>query len=97
MGKAAVSSARNASAESAGRTLRPDNSRNAASPMYGPTGGRKFAGYERMGAAYGITARFGVATAPEAGMTQASGRLFKSVINRTRPNFDDGIQFSQSR
>jgi len=33
--------------------------------------------------------------APEAGMTQANGRLFSAAVRRTAPNFKEGIS-SQS-
>ena len=43
------------------------------------------------GARYGIRVKYQASTAPEAGATQSNGRLFKSAINRTSPNFKDGM------
>jgi hypothetical protein len=46
----------------------------------------------RNGATYGIRVGAGAAqVAPEAGMTQGNGRLVKSAVNRSRPNFQDGM------
>jgi len=33
-------------------------------------------------------------TSPEAGFTQANGRIFKSATMRTNPNFSDGASTS---
>ncbi len=46
------------------------------------------------GASYGIRARYMRQTSPEAGATQANGRVFKSVMNRTSPNFEEGNRTS---
>jgi hypothetical protein len=43
------------------------------------------------GARYGIRVMFQKSTAPEAGATQGNGRLFASAVNRTSPNFKDGM------
>jgi hypothetical protein len=34
---------------------------------------------------------FQKSTAPEAGATQGNGRIFAPAINRTAPNFKDGM------
>jgi hypothetical protein len=47
------------------------------------------------GAAYGITAKIPAYKSPEAGATQANGRLFQAAVKRTAPNFQDGVS-SQS-
>lgn len=47
------------------------------------------------GAAYGITAKIPAYQPVEAGMVQGNGRLFAPAVNRTSPNFRDGIN-SQS-
>lgn len=52
------------------------------------------AGRDRNGAAYGIKTSYLKSTSPEAGLTQANGRRFKSAINRTNPNFSDGVATS---
>jgi hypothetical protein len=44
----------------------------------------------RNGASYGIRVNYTMSNSPEAGATQANGRIFKSATNRSRFNFDDG-------
>jgi len=46
---------------------------------------------ERAGARYGIRVGFQKSTAPEAGATQGNGRIIKAAVNRSRPNFNDGM------
>jgi len=46
---------------------------------------------ERAGARYGIRVGFQKSTAPEAGATQGNGRIIASAVNRSRPNFNDGM------
>lgn len=43
------------------------------------------------GARYGIRVKFQKSTAPEAGATQSNGRIFSPAVNRTSPNFKDGM------
>jgi hypothetical protein len=43
------------------------------------------------GARYGIKVKFQKAEAPEAGATQANGRLLPSAIKRSAPNFSAGM------
>lgn len=62
----------------------------AAQPMARPTGRQLPPGGERMGAAYGIKVNYTSQTSPEAGATQANGRVFKSAVMRDRYNFNDG-------
>jgi len=52
---------------------------------------RKFVTVERAGARYGIKVGFQKQTAPEAGATQGNGRIIASAVNRSRPNFNDGM------
>jgi hypothetical protein len=47
------------------------------------------------GAKYGITAKIPAYKPSEAGATQGNGRLFQAAVNRTAPNFKDGVS-SQS-
>lgn len=42
------------------------------------------------GARYGIRVKFQKSTAPEAGATQANGRIIASAVNRSKPNFTSG-------
>ena len=94
MGNGAITSARNASADSAGRTLRPKGNANAGDPtiMDNPQRGQVKA--ETLGASYHITAMYAAPLMPEAGSVTANGRLFASATNRTRPNFDGGVAAS---
>lgn len=50
-----------------------------------------YAPKERTGAAYGIQVGFEAHVAPEAGMTQANGRILQNAINRSVPNFRTGM------
>jgi hypothetical protein len=45
---------------------------------------------DRNGAGFRVQASFPPATAPEAGATQANGRIVKSAVNRSLPSFTDG-------
>jgi len=51
---------------------------------------------DRNGATYGIKTSYMKSTSPEAGATMANARKFKSVINRTNPNFSDGADAIRS-
>lgn len=42
------------------------------------------------GARYGVRVKFQKSVAPEAGATQANGRIIAAAINRVAPNFSDG-------
>jgi hypothetical protein len=50
-----------------------------------------YAPKERSGAAYGIQVGFEAHVAPEAGMTQANGRILQNAVNRSAPNFRTGM------
>jgi hypothetical protein len=63
-------------------------------PAYQPYGNRTYAPKERCGACYGIQVGFEAHQAPEAGATQGMGRVFQSAVNRTAPNFAQGMQGS---
>jgi hypothetical protein len=63
-------------------------------PAYQPYGNRTYAPKERCGACYGIQVGFEAHTAPESGATLSMGRLFQSAVNRTAPNFAQGMQSS---
>lgn len=45
----------------------------------------------RNGATYGINVKFSATVAPEAGETQANGRLLKPAMNRQSPDFAAGM------
>jgi hypothetical protein len=79
-------------APSASTTLMPRKNTQAADPAFMPIGNRVYAPKERGGAAYGL--RLGITAPiinPEAGATQANGRIMKSAIQRTAPNFGMGM------
>ena len=46
--------------------------------------------YPTGGARYGVRVKFQQSVAPEAGATQANGRIIASALNRVAPNFSDG-------
>jgi hypothetical protein len=85
----ASANARNASAApSKNTTLVPKKGHSkSVDPYVQPVANRAYAAKERSGAAYGIRVGFEAHTAPEAGMTQANGRVLKQAINRSAPNF----------
>ena len=45
----------------------------------------------RNGATYGINVKFQATIAPEAGATQANGRILKPAMNRQSPDFAAGM------
>jgi len=49
------------------------------------------------GARYGVTVKLSGGTSPEAGLTQANGRIIAPAVNRTRPNFRDGMVADTNR
>lgn len=71
-------------------TLVPKKNVAAGDPTAQPNPSRPNVPQNRNGAAYGIRVNYTAQTSPEAGMTQANGRLFKSAVNRDRYNFFDG-------
>jgi len=101
MGTSAASSASYPSATDTGNAkLMPRGNVQAGDPTAGPTAARSAAPYqaiygqpgaERNGARYGIAVKTVIPTAPEAGATQASGRIVAPVTNRSRSVFDDGM------
>ena len=46
----------------------------------------------RNGATYGIRVKHSATVAPEAGATQANGRIIGPAMNRQRPSFQEGMQ-----
>lgn len=73
-------------------TLVPKKGAQAGDPYIQPVGRRSNVMYERTGAHYGITARVAAPLVnPEAGATQANGRLFSHAVKRSAPNFQAGI------
>lgn len=78
-------------APSKNTTLMPKKHSKSVNPALSPAGpAYVFAPKERGGAQYGIQVGFEAHTAPEAGMTQANGRIFNHAINRSSVNFRNG-------
>lgn len=85
---------KNASVEGTGRaTLVKKKGAQAADPYPQPKPSRSnrlISASERGGAAYGVRVGLTASVAPEAGKTQANGRIFQSAVNRTSVNFQGG-------
>lgn len=79
-------------------TLMPKtgNAKGAMEPaaMPGQPGTHAYAAYDRNGAHYGIAVNYLAQTSPEAGMTQANGKIVRSVAAKSAPNFADGAASS---
>jgi hypothetical protein len=70
----------------------PKKGAQAGDPYAQPLSAKPYAPLERNGAQYGVQVGFEAHTAPEAGFTQANGRIFVAATNRTTPNFRSGAQ-----
>jgi hypothetical protein len=73
-----------------GKLIKKGHSK-SVDPHVQPVANRAYAPRERSGAAYGIQVGFEAHVAPEAGLTQANGRMLKQAINRSAPNFRTGM------
>lgn len=71
-------------------TLVPKKNVAAGDPTVQPKPSRNKVMQERLGASYRVPVNYTATTSPEAGATQANGRLFKSAVMRDRYNFQDG-------
>lgn len=88
-----VSSMSFPSANPASGTLMPKGNTAAADPTVMPNPKRSNVPYavnDRSGATYGIRVSYTAQTSPEASYTMSGGRVFKSAVNRSRMNFDQG-------
>jgi hypothetical protein len=90
MGTEVVSTATFPSASPSAGTLVPKKNVAAGDPYAQPKPSRPNVIQDRVGAAYGVSVSYTAQTSPEAGATQAQGRIIKSAVNRSRYNFDDG-------
>lgn len=74
-------------------TLVGKNNKAAGDPAMQGQGTRANVPYsgERKGAAYSIKASYAPQTAPEAGLTQANGRVISPAIVRSEQGFSEGI------
>ena len=77
-------------------TLVPKKNTAAADPAVTNQGIRANAPYagERKGAAYSIKATYMKQTAPEAGLTQANGRIVSPSVVRSKDSWTQGIETS---
>jgi len=96
MGNAGYTFNNASGAPSKNTTLMPKKGAQAAdpNPMPGQPGTHRYASYNRNGAHYGVAVNFSAQVAPEAGPTQANGRIVRSVAGRSAPNFSDGASSS---
>lgn len=90
MGTEVVSTVAFPSASPTSGTLVPKKNVAAADPTVQAKPSRANVPQDRSGAAYGVSVNYTAQTSPEAGSTQANGRLFKSSVNRDRYSFDEG-------
>jgi len=60
----------------------------------GTRANRPYAGQERLGSAFGIKASYAKQTAPEAGATQANGRIVNPAVTRQKDSWSEGIATS---
>lgn len=83
------------SADTGNQKLMPRGNVQAGDPTAGePPAARtqvKYQGANRMGARYGISVNTVIPNAPEAGATQANGRVIPPQTIRSRNSFDDGV------
>jgi len=71
--------------------LMPKKNAQSGDPYAQPLSAKPYAPLERNGAQYGVQVGFEAHTAPEAGFTQANGRILAAATNRTGPNFRMGM------
>lgn len=82
------------SAKPVSGTLEPRKNTQAGDPAIEAKPARAnvpYKGEERTGAAYSIKASYAPQTSPEAGLTQANGRIIPPKTVRSRGGFDQGI------
>jgi hypothetical protein len=92
MGTSASSGFKDASAEASKNTkLVKKGNAAAGDPSLEAKPARKESLREKQGARYAIRVKLPGGTSPEAGQTQANGRIIPPAVNRTKPNFSDGM------
>ena len=92
MGTSASTTARNASADDKNEQVVAKKNTQSGDPVIKNKANTKrgVGTSKKLGdRAYGITAKMPAYKSTEAGLVQGNGRLFKSAINRTAPNFRD--------
>lgn len=102
MGNAAFSF-NNASAAPSKNTIPMPKNHSKGAPALGVKANKENIDYpkpagraDRNGAGYRIVVNMPAPVAPEATMTQANGRIIKSAVNRSLPNFSEEVGYSRS-
>lgn len=92
MGKDALKDVSFPSATPKGKSVKlmPKKNTAAGDPTVQAKPARPNTTVERKGAAYGIRTNYSAPVSPEAGATQANGRIIRSAIARDNANFNDG-------
>jgi len=85
-----------ASANTGNQLLQPRHNVQAGDPTIANKANRPqvMLGADRLGAKYTVFTNLVQSNAPEAGATQASGRIVPPSTNRSRGDFDEGINTS---
>jgi hypothetical protein len=90
MGTSAAAGVKNASGKPLKGKLMPKKNTAAGDPYAQAKPSRKFV-KGTSAKQYGITTKMPSYVDPQIGPTQGNGRIVRSAINRTLPNFTDGI------
>ena len=94
MGTTAIDTTYYASGNTGNQLLEPRGNVQAGDPTAGEAPSARnqvMLGADRLGAKYTVFTNLVQSNAPEAGATQASGRIVPAVTNRSRGGFDDGM------
>jgi len=93
MGTSAIDTTYYASGNTGNQHLMPRGNVQAGDPTISNKAIRPqvMLGADRMGAKYTVFTNLVQSNAPEAGATQANGRIVKASTNRSRGGFDDGM------
>jgi len=93
MGTTAIDTTYFASANTGNQHLMPRGNVQSGEPTISNKANRPqvMLGADRLGAKYTVFTNLVQSNAPEAGATQASGRIVKPSTNRSRGGFDDGM------
>jgi hypothetical protein len=94
MGTSAIDETYYASANTGNQHLMPRGNVQAGDPTAGEMPAHRTnvqLGANRLGAKYTVVTNTVIPTAPEAGATQASGRIVPPKTIRSRESFDDGM------
>jgi hypothetical protein len=89
MGNSAATTVKNVSGSPAAGKLMKRKNTAAGDPYAQPKPSRTKV--KATGRHYAITAKMPSYSDPQIGPTQGNGRIFKAAVNRTAPNFKDGM------